>query len=73
MGWSSAVRIFDDVCEAVLHEHSIPDECKTTIVMALAESLDDLDWDTQCDSMYAEHPIVQEVFYELYGWRCGEE
>lgn len=63
MGWCSATRIFDSVCDAVLNEEKTdPKE----ILMALVGELEGGDWDCQQDSAFWDNEIVQEIMKELH-------
>lgn len=61
MGWCSGTVVFDAAVEAILD----PNADKKYAIKALIESLEDLDWDCQCESDYWEHPLVKECFIEL--------
>lgn len=63
MGWCSATEIFDSVLDGVLAEKPISTK---ELIKSLVVSLEDGDWDCQCDSQYYDHPLVQEVFRELH-------
>ena len=62
MGWCSGTEIFD-VAVGILLERKKADK---EIIKALAEILEEHDWDCQCDSTYWDEPLVQEVFRELH-------
>lgn len=63
MGWCSGTKIFDAVCEAVLDQPRIS---KKDLIKAVAEELEEDDWDCQQDSNYYDHPLVKEVMKELH-------
>lgn len=73
MGWSGGGRIFDDVCETVLYNDNIADEYKTEILLALAKGLEDQDWRDYHECEYIDHPVVREVFYDVYGWEPDDD
>lgn len=63
MGWCSATRIFDSVCDGILNEG----ECdKRDVIKELAAALENSDWDCQQDSDFWDHPIVKDVMKELH-------
>ena len=62
MGWCSATEFFDNVAEQLLDKDEIAVE---EVLMVLAETLRDMDWDCENDSYYWDHPTVQEIFREL--------
>jgi len=63
MGWCSATVIFDVVAEHILSDAPID---KKAILLLIANILEDGDWDCQQDSVYYEHPLVQEIMKELH-------
>ena len=67
MGWCSGTDIFDPVAKAVL-ESSQPDDGKRVILKALITALWHHDWDCESDSEYWEHPLVQEIYNEAWGF-----
>lgn len=68
MGRGSAVFIFDKICDALLGDKPVD---KDETIRALIEVLEDNDWDTQQDSRYWEHPIVQKIMKERHPrWSC---
>lgn len=63
MGWGSAVGIFDSFVGPLLGDEPLD---KKALIKNLIEVLEDDDWDTQADSSYYHHPLVQEAFKELH-------
>ena len=62
MGWCSGTDAFDVAVMVVLNEGwSLKAKIKFLI-----EEWQSLDWDCEMDSLYWEHPVVREVFMELY-------
>jgi hypothetical protein len=66
MGWCSGTAVFDSVLRKILYDNHFNDEQRTRIIRYLVDALEDHDWDCQADSDYWEHPLVAEVFYQLY-------
>jgi len=64
MGWASGVEIFDVVAGALLDDKK--EINKKKVLKSLINVLEDGDWDTQNDSDYYDHPLVQEIFKELH-------
>lgn len=67
MGWVSGVHVFDGIVGAILNE-KISNQSKSELIKTVAILLAEHDWDTESDSNYYDHPVVQEVFKELYPW-----
>jgi hypothetical protein len=63
MGWGSGVRIFDEICAALLDGKEVS---KKDVIKVIASVLEDGDWDTQHCSRYWDHPLVREVMMELH-------
>jgi hypothetical protein len=69
MGWCSGTEIFDKTVAVVL-AMDIGEDNQKRIIRALADAMEDHDWDCQDDSRYYDDPLVSEVFYELHPeWR----
>jgi hypothetical protein len=64
MGWSSGTEIFDPVVKKILNA-GLTDKEKTVIIKELIVRLTDADWDTECESLYFEHPLVKKIFKKL--------
>ena len=62
MGWGSGVVVFDKIAAKVLTE----DLDRKGILETVIDALEDGDWDTQSDSDYYDHPLVQEVLKERH-------
>lgn len=60
MGWSSGHKVFDAVVGPLL-----AGKPKAEIIKALMVALEENDWDSQGESQYFEHPIVQKVYRNL--------
>lgn len=74
MGWSGGTHIFDTVCYNILENSQGDDSFKLRVIRALIVELQDLDWDTECESGYYDHPIVKTAFCELgYGYFYDDE
>lgn len=65
MGWCSGTFIFDRMADFILDTDKSDDE-KYWALKALAEALEEQDWDCQSDSNYYDHPVVQKVFKSLH-------
>lgn len=65
MGWCSGTEVFDNVAKFVL-KSNLPDRDKEDCLTALAEALEEQDWDCQNDSEFWEHPIVRNIMKELH-------
>ena len=65
MGWCSGTKVFDDIAEDVLNS-DLPEEAQFKVLLKLATSLEEMDWDCQCDSNYWDHPVVLEVMQFLH-------
>lgn len=65
MGFGSGLDIFDPVAKTIL-ESSIEPEIKVKLLKSLIDSLEDHDWDTQEDSRYYKHPLIQQALAELH-------
>jgi len=61
MGWTGGAEIFDKVLDKLL-----TDAPKEEIIEALINALEDRDWDTQMESSYFEHPLVNKIFRKLH-------
>ena len=63
MGWSSGTEIFDNVAEEIMCDKdiSINDDSSIRLLKVLNESLEDKDWDCQCESEYWSHPIIGKI------------
>jgi len=67
MGWASGGGIFDPVCEALQDAHLWPEQRKK-ILVALIKTLQENDWDTECESLggFEDDEVVVAAFRE-----CG--
>lgn len=65
MGWCSGTKVFDDVIRVCREELELSSGQEYTLFMALARSLDEMDWDCHSDSAYYDDPVVQRVFRAL--------
>lgn len=65
MGWCSGTDVFDKIGYFILYS-KMSDELKHDIMLVVADTLEDHDWDCQNDSEYWTHPIVVEVMKELH-------
>lgn len=75
MGWCSGTEIFDDVTGMVI-DQDLEDKEKYAIIKRLVISLENGDWDCQSDSdsEYYDHELVQSVFKELHpDWFVDDE
>lgn len=72
MGWTGGTPIFDAVAKIVLDpafnfvNGAVIDQVKLDILKALVKALGDEDWDTESESDYWNHPIVQRAFREAF-------
>lgn len=62
MGWCSGTKVFDSMIGALVEDDPLD---KKEAIKELIKTLEDLDWDCQCDSEYLQHPLVKEAFIEL--------
>jgi len=65
MGWCSVTEVFDAMAKFILSTDK-PDTEKREVLLVLAKSLEDNDWDCQTDSDYVDDPIVRSIFKELH-------
>lgn len=72
MGWSGATPIFDTVVEDLLETPNLHEDDFNRILYNLALVMEDMDWDTACESEYWNHPRVKQVFIDL-GHEIEEE
>lgn len=63
MGWNSGNEVFDPVAEMVRFT-GIPDDAKRLILGTLIRVLQDLDWDTEDESLerFRDDPGIVEAF-----------
>lgn len=61
MGWASGVEVFDAIAGMLLKDRID----KQKILETLIEALENQDWDTQQDSQYWDHPMVQAAFRKM--------
>jgi hypothetical protein len=66
MGWCSGTPIFDAVYKQVVGNFNIPETEQVQILAALADAMEDHDWDCQDDSDYAGEPIFERVMKQLH-------
>ena len=52
MGWSGGTKIFDDVAEEVYGPSSTLTFVQEDIMVTLGKALQEMDWDTECESQY---------------------
>lgn len=65
MGWCSGTKVFDSMVTSILD--NIADTGKQRkLIKDLTETLENMDWDCQYDSEYANHPIVKDVWRKLH-------
>lgn len=62
MGWCSATGIFDAVAAELLSDTELD---KRALLRKLINTLEDMDWDCQAESVYWNHPMVRSIFKEL--------
>lgn len=65
MGWCSGTDVFDTMANFVLNSDASGD-AKYEVLLALADVLEDHDWDCQGESGHRGDPIVQRVFKKLH-------
>jgi hypothetical protein len=67
MGFNSGNLVFDPVCEALQKAFLVP-QSREKILVVLIEALQDLDWDTEDESLerFADDPTVVAAFRQ-----CG--
>jgi hypothetical protein len=58
MGWCSATRIFDPICNFVVAKSSAPKKEKIAFLKLIIRKLQEDDWDCESESDFWEHPIV---------------
>lgn len=62
MGWGRGTEIFDQVAEDLLaHENGWVKDYIIEILTNLNTQLSDLDWDTECESKYWDHPVIGKI------------
>lgn len=62
MGWNGGTEIFDKFMTLLLDD----DMTKTEKIEKFYSVLQDGDWDTENESDYFHHPLVEEVFQKLW-------
>ena len=72
MGWASGTAVFDPVVEAIL-EMEAPLHEKKQVIKTLIDVLENMDWDTQCESEFFEVPLIKSIFLELHPHWYEEE
>lgn len=65
MGWSSGTRVFDPLAKWILESKLIRKD-KVAFLVELIKTLEDKDWDCQCESAYFSDPIVLAAFKEVH-------
>lgn len=65
MGWTGGTDVFDGMVREI-SELDLPYEAQVRLLKALADLLEDQDWDTENESAYWDDPLVQEVMAELH-------
>lgn len=65
MGWSSGVRLFDEIVGAVL-ESGVSQEHADKIIKVMVESFEDADCDNLQESAYAESESVDRALRALH-------
>jgi len=63
MGWNSGTEIFDAVCKEILDKDKIEPK---KVIKSLIDALECCDWDTESESEYFNHPLVQKIFKKKY-------
>ena len=58
MGMSSGGELFDPVVSSLIGDAGLEDCIDRNTIKVLIECLEDMDWDTQCESEFWEHPII---------------
>lgn len=75
MGWASGGAIFDPVCYELQRSHLWP-ETRKKILVTLITTLQEGDWDTECESLgeFENDPVVVAAFQEcgVYLWGTPE-
>lgn len=66
MGYSGGTDVFDRVAGLVLRWVAVDSYVAEEILYTLMDVLEDKDWDTQSESDYFEHPVVQKVWKRLH-------
>jgi hypothetical protein len=61
MGWCSGTYVFDAICTALFDGEAID---KKALLEHVINTLQAADWDCEMDSVYWDHPLVQEIFKE---------
>ena len=65
MGWSWGAEIFDPVAKCILESKLIRKD-KVAFLVELIKTLENKDWDCQCESAYFSDPIVLAAFKEVH-------
>jgi hypothetical protein len=63
MGWCSGTELFDEIVEAAVFGKPTD---KKEFLKFLIDKFENMDWDCQMDSKFADHPLFKEVFRELH-------
>ncbi len=72
MGWTGGTDIFDAVAKIILNpafvfvDAHVIEAVRLDILKALVKELGDQDWDTESESAYWNHPLVQRAFRETF-------
>lgn len=56
MGWASGTEIFDGIVDAAINY--IPVSNQRRVFKKIINAFEGADWDCQCESKYADHPII---------------
>lgn len=70
MGWATGSQVFDDIMAEVLSRKPLT---KERVIRAVIAALEGADWDTQSDSAYYDHDLVQGELRKLHPEDFEEE
>jgi len=66
MGWCSGTDVFDTMAEVILSMSELSNITQVILLTRLIEALEGHDWDCQGESVFFEHPRVQEAMKKLH-------
>jgi hypothetical protein len=74
MGWGGGDRVFDPMVKAILSVKELKDRDKGQLIKTLLLTLEQEDWDTQDESRYWTHPLVEQAAKKIHpDWFEEEE
>lgn len=61
MGMSSGTEVFDPVVCSMIDQLGVCEDLDLKTIKILVQSLWDLDWDTESESEFWEHPVIGKI------------